>query len=529
MEEILNDEKLRKDKNDKSVLSEKETLNIINDIFLTNYWCTRKDMINITSDYIVGLDEINEWINFFNDINFIKINYIYNPVSDKGFGEKFSIIYTPLFLKNKAKPIYDILNIGDGKISLCGEAIISILKGMIPNNYDLFFHSDSVDEVDDIFNKCMYYLDNLETKDTKDTVYSRSHCMMNIYLSLYLDGFHGYLQFHKKVYKTKEQILFGFDLAPSRLGYNPKDDIFATICGAMAFSMNAFTIDSSNRNDYFGSQLKKYTEQDYKLLVPQLENNLIYDNDFKIFDDINLKRHGKTNRYNIISVSDNSYLTMIHNLDYLIKKEYENLTFSSDNLQTITELSEDFIEREMIDNMDRFIKLNSVENITRKQAKNFLDDKYKEFVLAYYIDENDINANAIWCEKVQYYINVAKKYVKDMKNDHDKNYYKGWKYLNPGSKYFGQNYPSNNPPTKYYKPLIIGIDINRFQAFMDCRKNVEYISNLPKEIFRLICEFWLEYEANDARNRLLMLKKPPIANKTQFNWNKKITCDIVFS
>jgi hypothetical protein len=54
--------------------------------------------------------------------------------------------------------------------------------------------------------------------------------------------------------------------------------------------------------------------------------------------------------------------------------------------------------------------------------------------------------------------------------------------------------------------------MDKFQALMDCRKNIEYISNLPKEIFGIICEYWLKYEADNARKRLLMLKNNLINN-----------------
>ena len=192
------------------------------------------------------------------------------------------------------------------------------------------------------------------------------------------------------------------------------------------------------------------------------------------------------------------------NLRSYIDNNYSNITFSSDNLQIISELPDDFIETQMRDSSKIFDDPSSVEHISRKEAKRFLVDRYKDFALSYFIDEDDKKADVIWAEKAQYYIDIAKKCAKNIKDN--KNYYKGWKYLNPGQKYFGQNDPINTPPSKHYKPLQIGINMDRFQAFMDCRKNVEYIFNLPKEIFGLICECWLKYEFDDARKRLCGLK-----------------------
>lgn len=536
-------------KSEQILMFERDILSIINDIFLTNYWCTRKNMINITSDYIVGINEINEWSRFFNKIKSYDINYIgYQHYRDGGVDSMKQLhIYTiESFIKDNMKPVYDILNIGNGKISLCGGAIISILYGQMPNDYDLFFHSDSVDEINNIFDECMVYLDNLNPKCAS---YSRSQYVMNVKVNA--DNFYGDIQFMKKVYKTKEQILFGFDLSPSRLGYNPKDGIFATICGAMAFSMRAFAIDSSTRSKSFGYRLDKYcyTKQ-YQVLIPQLQNDLIFDDKIEIFDTINISKSsdydGRT-RFKItdyVSKNDDYINTNNNNnLVYLIEKDYANITFSSKDLQIITELPDSFIEEEMINNTNSFEKPSLRDNIGKKDAKTFLDGKYEEFAIAYFIEENDKKADDIWLEKVNYYINISKECTRNIKDNPDKNYYKGWKYLNSGNKYFGQNYPVNTPPSKYYKPLLTGINHDKFQAFMDCRKNIEYISNLPKEIFCLICEYWLKYEVEDARKRLNNLKIEPksLLNPSEKmvsdvdlcsyleKIDKEITCDIVFS
>jgi len=496
----------------KSKMSEKGILNLINDIFLTNYWCTRKNMINITSDYMINLDKLIDLIKKFRNVKFDDINYIGHSYFTQQSYDKLDNGTISLFLKKHSRPVYDILNIGNGKISLCGGAIISILRCVVPNDYDLFFHSDSIDEVDNIFNSCLNYLDNLnETSAT----YSRSQYIMNITLSR--ADFYGDIQFIKRVYKTKEQILFSFDLAPCRFGYNPKDGIFATICGAMALSMNAFALDSSVRSTSFGYRLDKYCfRKEYRVLLPQLENNLIADDIIDIFDDIKLVKDNnisKNFRIRSFDGKNDDYVSNDDNINYLIDGNYNSINFSSDKLQIISELPYDFIETEMRNKTKLFDKPSSVDHTNRKEAKRFLSDRYKEFALSYFIEENDTKADAIWEEKTQYYIEEAKKCAKNIKDNSDKNYYKGWKYLNPGQKYFGQNNPINTPPSKYYKPLEIGINMNRFQAFMDCRKNIEYIFNLPKELFGLICEYWLKYEADDAKNRLFKLKIKPIMSE----------------
>jgi hypothetical protein len=518
-------------------MSQKEILNIINDIFLTNYWCTRKNMVNITPDFIVGLDKINELIDFFDKINFDNfdcINHI-DSYYTKQSKIKLDNEEIALFLKNNSRPIYDILNIGNGKISLCGGAILSILKQQIPDDYDLFFHSDSVDEIDDIFNTCLNYLESLNQNDLDNIVnYSRSQYIMNVKINN--DNFYGDIQFIKRVYKTKEHILLGFDLAPSRFGYNPKDGIFTTICGAMAYSMSAFALDSSVRSTSFGHRLDKYCHNKYyRILVPQIDviknmKNIDDDNIFHIFDNISLIKNNIYNenpesfRLRVVDKKNDDYANNDNNINLLIEEDYNNITFSSESLQIISELPDDFIETVMRNKTKLFDKPSSME-LSKKEIKRFLDNRYKEFALSYFIDEDEEKADSIWEEKTQHYIELAKKCAKNINNNPDKNYYKGWKYLNSGSKYFGQNYPVNNPPSEYYKPLVIGITMDKFQAFMDCRKNIEYISNLPKEIFEFICEYWLKYEANDARDRLLMLQS--IKEKKKFNLDEEDELELI--
>ena len=518
--------KSSKSKNKKSKISEKEILSIINDIFLTNYWCTRQNMTNITSDYIVGLNEIKQWSDYFDNVNFKEINRISVDDHRKNSNKKFNIEEIESFLKYQCTPVYNILHIGKGKISLCGGAIISILRNEMPNDYDLFFHSDSVDEIDDIFNECLDELNKISS--IADIRYSRSKYLMNV--NVEYGDFYGDLEFIKRVYKTKEQVLFGFDLAPCRIGYNPKDGIFATICGAMAFAMNAFAMDSSNRSTSFGHRLDKYSYKKYSILLPQLQSNMVNNRSIELFDNIKIGKPIRNDNSFLIesfSITKDDYESNNDNLNYLINKDYDNLTFSSNDLKLILELSDDFIEKEMVDKNIQFTQPSS-KDITKKYAKEFLDDKYKEFALAYFIDEDDEKADSIWQEKVKYYIELTKEVVKN----NDKNYYKGWKYLNPGSRWFGQNHPINNPPTEYYKPLVVGISMEKFQAFMDCRKNIEYISNLPNEIFKLICDYWLKYDVEDARQRLFSCmindKKELKIKDLELTWDKATICDVSF-
>ena len=61
---------------------------------------------------------------------------------------------------NSYKIIYDILLLGDGKISLCGGSLISLIShGQNNGDWDMFFHCDSIDEADELLYKCSKYIE----------------------------------------------------------------------------------------------------------------------------------------------------------------------------------------------------------------------------------------------------------------------------------------------------------------------------------------------------------------------------------
>src|ERR1700722_11865780 len=66
------------------------------------------------------------------------------------------------------------------------------------------------------------------------------------------------IQFIRRVYKSKDQVLLGFDLAGCRYGWNPFDGFFTTICGAIAFALQAFPIDLTQRSFSHSYRLEKY-------------------------------------------------------------------------------------------------------------------------------------------------------------------------------------------------------------------------------------------------------------------------------
>ena len=120
---------------------------------------------------------------------------------------------------------------------------------------------------------------------------------------------------------------------------------------------------------------------------------------------------------------------------------------------------------------------------------------------AYYIDKDLALADTIWEEASRFYINKAKEVVKLIKDN-------PWKYKDPGSQSFGKFNPIIADPREWYgqknyKPVVVGLSVERLQAFYDCRKNIDYVNMIPEEIFKIICNWWFVMEALDARDTLL--------------------------
>lgn len=478
-----------------SKLSYEKTLDICRDLLLITYWCTRKGSINTSKDYLVDINQINKWIWYFSryddhDIQKIcSIEYLKIDLLDD---KKFEFM-----LKKSAAPIMELLKIGNGKISLCGGAIINILKDKYPSDYDLFFHCDSVEEADGLLNKCLLLL-------LKNDYYSLKYSRSRYVLSVTTENFT--IQFIRRVYQSKEQVLFGFDLAASRLGYDYVDGLYATICGGMAFAMRAFPLDVNNFSKASASRLGKYCyAKDYKILLPGLPHSFNEDKLINKYATLTWKNDFDRNRddYCSIQIADRSdelkfdYDGYVEtNCSLLINGYHDNITFTSENLQDLVGLSEELVEGQLFRYATELRTPSNRESISRKEAINFLGDKYKDFVIAHYVDQNDELADSIWYQKSLHYVEKAQQCAKLIKDN-------SWKYLDSSSKNFSTVHPLNITAKdwygQHYQPFEIGLSTNRFQMAMRC------FALLPNDIINLICEYWLQNEVIAAKNRLFAL------------------------
>lgn len=482
------------------LMNAQKLLDLINDVFISNYWDKKQG-----NTVLIGIDDINRLASHFRSFKLEGIPHIkgksinYNP-ADIG-----SMNY---LVKDRYSIIYDILQMSKGKLSLCGGALTSLFMhnttGCDPNDFDFFFHDVTVEEADDILRKCMNYIDNIE--DTEVT-YNVSQGVYTAHIYLDVGVYHDSpnyvtVQFIRRIYESKDQVLLGFDLAPSRFGYNLRDGLFSTLCGAVSLAIKAFPLDLSQRSLSYNNRLSKYKIKGFSILLIGLpsgvEGNLITPDG--IIRNENNDRF--TLEHKVDKIEDYSDLSVII-WETIANDRCHNVTFSSLKLQDIYDLPDDVIEGNINNNEYFTFKVENLRQLDPDGAIKFLREKYEEFAMAFYVKRDFNEANRLWRKRCDYYIQRTKEIAKFNKDN-------PWIIVNTMNQNFGQFNPAVVHPREWYgenyKPTVIGINMERMQAFMDCRKNIEFMQ-VPNEIFKLLCYFWLRAEVCDARQRLFAIGK----------------------
>ena len=466
-------------------MSYKDTMKLIDDIFICNYWDKKRG--NAT---LINGDQISKWIDHFKNVNFEmpttkRLNsYHYDDE------RKVNIYNIPITIKNGYSIIDEILLLGKGKISLCGGALISLIDDGINNNgdWDLFFHCETVSEADDLLNSCLKLLEN--KKPFNNVSHYKNQRVHTV------DYGRIKIQFIKRIYKSKDQVLLGFDLAPCRIGYNHVDGLFATICGGLSIAMKHFPLDTTQRSMSFGYRLSKYINKGFNVMYPGLPPNFngfikTPDGQLEGRNDI-LRFHNKSTIESDYEGNEGDHM----NWFYILSEKYHLLTFEGD-IDEITELSNDFVRNSIISN--RIFEVNSgcIDTLNVKTNKLFLGEKYKEFITAVVIEEDDNKGCQIWRERVEWYVQKGIEIAKSLKENY-------WKTKNPGDQSFGKFNPILEHPKMWYgdnyQSVEAGIKTARYVTLVSCLKNI-----FPEDIIHVICDQWLEAEVNLARNHLFSL------------------------
>ena len=467
----------------KNTMSYKDTMKLIDYIFISNYWDKKRG--NAT---LVDAKQIGKWMKHFKDINFemrrSKAKYFYSRGNPKD-----NLDQLPSLINN-----YDIVNeillLGNGKISLCGGSLLELINDdQNCNDWDFFFHCDTIEEADDLLSRCLLLLENNRLNGLQDNVvHSRNQQVHTVEYGMLT------LQFIKRVYKTKDQVLLGFDLAPSRIGYNPVDGLFATLCGGLSIAMKCFPLDTTQRSMSFGYRLEKYMSKGFNILYPGLPKNFngkIQTPDGKLFcnDKISFScKHGFESDYE----GGGNYLNWV----YILKEKYHLMTFEG-KLDEILELDEKTVRKSIESHVLFEINQKSIKTINVKTYKFFLGDKYKDFIDAFVINEDEKQACQIWKERCDWYVGKGLEIAKSCKENR-------WKIENPGSQSFGKFNPILEHPKMWYgdnyQSVEVGIKTPQFQELVRCLRD-----KVPEDIINLICDYWLKSEVDLARDYLFSL------------------------
>lgn len=428
------DEKEDEKGNEIKNISDEQLMSIINDTFLINFNDKKCGHASL-----VGVNEINKWKSYFKewhseDLKFPHINTgNCQDISDK------CIEIETLCSRLWEAFIIEVLKIGNGVLSLCGNAVARLLLPLMIDDYNIFFHCSSAEKCDSILLDCINFI---ESKCKHSNFhYVRFKEVLTIWVNHYTK-----INFIKHIYQSKDHVLLSFDLAADRIGFNLTDGLFSTVCGGIAIASKIFPFNAGQRTHAYmlhTNQLQNYDDYTWKCIATN--------NDHKVF-------------------------------------------FSGGTYADIDELKENIIESNFNKSKLFTGPLSQMKDIKPSTVEKFLGDSFVDYAICKCHKHDDEAADNIWKARCNYYLNRSKEIATTMKNNPWKYEDESFRNVDP-REWYGDN----------YKPVIIGINMPRFQAVMDCRKNIDYISILPKEIFKLICQYWFEFEVEAARERLLNL------------------------
>ena len=417
--------------------------------------------------------------------------------------------------KNILKKLLEITN---NKMSLCGGSVLcNMSKRGTPNDYDFFFHCDSVSEADDLLKLCMKTIaDNYKEEHMKVT-YNRSQGAQTVVIVNKEDISSVIkLQFIRRNYQFKDQILLGFDLPCCQYGFNLGDGFFTTIPGGMAFALGIFPLDLTQRSLSFGFRLRKYTKRGFVILLPGIKDFKL---ELKTPDGIlhrfrEEEKRLDLNPYLYKNVFWNSEISgetpklsdydgePQNNWYYIATDKKYNVTFSADDWEELYNMSEYTIRKRLFLG-SWYYHYNVYSNdVKLKHAALFLGDKIGEYVTNL-IQNKKKECIKIWKSKIKDYENKAV-------DIYNKMLLMPFRFENPSGQNFGKNNPIITKPSEWYgkdyEPVIVGISNDRMISFNSC------FTNWPKDMLNLICFWWLIAEVNDARNCLFKFegKAPPL-------------------
>lgn len=395
-------------------------------------------------------------------------------------------------LELDAPLIFELLEIGGGKMSLCGGGALRAMTNTYESgqykDFDFFFHTTE-QEADDILEKCLLHIHKTDLGYTFIRSQGVITCIKKGAPSI---------QFIKRLYHTADQILLGFDMAGCQYGWNPIDGLFTTLAGMFAFATGSYPVDLSQYTTSHNVRLAKYANKGFMIMLPGLD---FADSPSEDFSNDGVKFSLQKDGSYTIAVNEHSpisdYCINHYNPTTLVDYPFM-FNFNSDTPQGILTLDEETVKSSLGKMLSWELPNYCAMNM---RIRKFIGNKIAQFTTAHIVEMNKAEAEKIWVERQEEYSRIASdlaiKLNKSLR----------WKVDNPGCQRFGKFNPRYIKAKDWYgehhKPIIVGITQDMYQAWMDCRKNIAYMKDIPTEINRLICNQWLQGEARKANKHLL--------------------------
>lgn len=436
-------------------------LSTIDDLFLVNYIGKRCDRTQL-----FGSNEVENLKRRMNHV-------FYEPRSDdaivafpimQNYREaSFDIGYT---LRNN-QIVYNFLHLANGKVSLCGDAVFDIMYGRLVYCYDLFFHSCTKEEADNLLNKYLSIIEDYE--------FIKFQISQN-YFSICINEKE--TRIHREIFQTKDQILMSFDLAPLRNGWNPIDKYFTTICGAFSCAMKLCPIDTTRWISVENLCISRI--MGYTILFPELPS---------IQREESLKFHNIT-----ISNSNDKLSLHVDPIEYGDDNCIFLITDQEQNIKITVPIEELFnvSPKTIRDNIatPKWILSHDLPNVSLLETKIFMGEDFNKYLISLTTDVNE--SISIWNNKLNMCVDRAIKSLSSIEK---------WKKHR-------NTFSSMTEPNTFYGPRHIrtqtGLKHDRFVEFYKC--GIMY--NIPKDLFNILCQYWLEAEYFDSYMRLIQYTIP---------------------
>lgn len=418
-----------------------------------------------------------------------------------------------------------ILELGEGNVSLCGGRIIE--TRIAKNNwtdFDFFFHGNNNNNMTKndltkiLTQKLITCLQYFQQNYMHGVIFIRNKGCITMKL-----GAKTY-QFILRLYENVGQVLGGFDLWGSKLGYNLKDGLFGTLHGAFALATGLQSIDLTKRSTTYGTRLHKYLNQKYVgILLPSLDIDKVSiydcnelntpDGRFDVpyhFDAINPGKNLQLYYHNLGSDHNHDYESgEFMNWYYFTQNRPEMYAFKG-GLNTISKISKNTIsdtmdvlqnpnkrayplDHKLVDKI--FAPYDNALNLGQNDTsgeENKNNTELMKFKVAHYINNDKDTANKIWAEMKNWYLVEIQKYVAiNLPEISIENSNVIWKIVDPGAQGFGSNNPIIQNPrdwygAEFYNPCEVGIPIDIYMILKRARFNGSCWRYINKDLFGII-------------------------------------------